>query len=134
MLSRPFVWTYRLANTVLNFEQSDAKRNRDRLIEEVYSECGCLFDRYGGRVVPELSRGSQVNDSAYVVVEVRSLQLRATRDRGFTDWEITAPSSSKSWDGLETVCERYRTEDDRFATPMRILADHMDEIERSLAD
>ena len=85
-------------------------------------------------MVSKLSRGSQGNPSATVVVGDRSLQLRATRDRGFTDWEITASSSGRPWDDLEAVCKRYITEGDRVATPMRILADHLDEIERSLAD
>ncbi len=133
LLTRPFVWFYRIANLIFHLDQRGAASNLKRLTEEVESECDYLFSKYGGRLVPELSNGSPSFDFATVVVEVKSLYLRATRDRGFTDWEITAPASRYPWQPLELVCQRFEPENGRQSSTLRLLVDHLPEIEQLFA-
>jgi hypothetical protein len=133
LLSRPFVWFYRIADLIFDLDKRGAASNLKRLTEEVESECDYLFSKYGGRVVPELSNGSPAMDFATVVVEVKSLHLRATRDRGFTGWEITAPASRYPWQPLELVCQRFAHENGRPSSTFRLLVDHFPEIEQLFA-
>jgi hypothetical protein len=133
LLARPFVWTYRITDRIFDLDKRGAARNLKRLREEVESDCGHLFSKYGGRIVPELSSGSPHFDCASVVVEVRSLQLRASRDRGFTDWEITAAASRYPWQPLGPVCLRFASDNGRPSSTFRLLADHLPEIEQLLA-
>jgi hypothetical protein len=134
LLTRPFVWSYRITDRVFDLDKRGAATNLKRLMEEVESDCGYLFSKYGGRIVPELSSGSPSFDFATVVVEVRSLQLRATRDRGFTEWEITAPASPYPWQPLGLVCQRFASESGRRpSSTFGLLADHLPEIEQLVA-
>jgi hypothetical protein len=134
LLTRPFVWAYRIADLAFDFDKRGAASNLKRLSEEVEFDCGPLFAKYGGRIVPELSSGSPSLDYATVVVEVRSLQLRATLERGYTDWEITAPASPHPWDSLEQVCRRFARNSVRSSSTFQLLVDHLPEIERDYAD
>ena len=131
---RPFIWLYRAADHIFDLDKRGAASNLRRLREEVESECAYLFSKYGGRVVPELSNGSPYFDFASVVVEVRSLQLRATRDRGLTGWEITAPLFRYSWQPLELVCQRFAPENGCPPSTFRLLVDHLPEIEHLFAN
>jgi hypothetical protein len=133
LLTRPFVWFYRIADLIFDLDERGAASNLKRLTEEVESDCDYLFSKYGGRIVPELSSGSPYFDFASVVVEVRSLQLRATRDRGFTNWEITSPASRYPWQPLELVCQRFAPENSRPSSTLRLFVDHLPEIEQLFA-
>jgi hypothetical protein len=130
LLTRPFVWFYRVADLIFDFDKRGAASNLKRLTEEVESECDYLFSKYGGRLVPELSNGYPSFDFASVVVEVRSLQLRATRDRGLTSWEVTAPASRYPWQPLELVCQRFAPEKGSPLSTIQLLVDHLPEIEQ----
>ena len=130
ILSRPFVWTYRIFDRIFGLDQRGAASNLKRLRQEVESDCEGLFSTYGGGVVPELSRGSPRNDFACVVVEVRSLQLRATRDRSYTSWEISSRTSP--WEPLEDLCEKLAPKN-QIHSPWRFLNEHLLEIEQVLA-
>jgi hypothetical protein len=129
LFTRPFVWSYRIADQVFDFGKRGATSNLKRLTEEVESDCDELFRRYGGRILPELSEGSPSMDFATVVVEVRSLQLRASRDRGFTSWQITAPGSRYAWQPLDLVCQQFASNEGLYST-FRLLRDHLPQIER----
>jgi hypothetical protein len=131
LLSRPFVWTYNLLNLVFRLDQRGAASNLKRLKEEVESECADMFSIFGGRIVPELSSGLPYFDFATVVVEVRSLQLKATRDRGFTSWEVSSRTSP--WEPLEIVCQRFAPHNSSPQSPFKLLSDHFSEIEKLLA-
>lgn len=133
LVSRPIVWLYRLANLIFRLDERGAASNLKRLTKEVESDCDYLFSEYGGRIVPELSSGSPSFDFASVVVEVRSLQLRASRDRGFTSWEITSSNSSDPWQSLERVCQRFAPKDGPSPSTFHLLVDHLPEIEQFLA-
>jgi hypothetical protein len=127
-VARPAIWfftrLYRIANRIFDLDKRGAARNLRRLTKEVESECDCLFRKYGARVVPELSSGMSSFDWATVVVEVRSLQLRALRDRGPLTWQITAPTSRYSWQPLEIVCQRFTSENGRPSS-ITVLANHL---------
>lgn len=131
LLSRPFVWTYSLFNQIFRLDQRGAVSNLKRLKEEVESEFGDMFSIFGGRIVPELSSGSPYFDFATVVVEVRSLQLKATRDRGFTSWEVSSRTSP--WQPLEIVCQRFVPHNSSSQSPSKLLREHFFEIEKILA-
>ena len=134
LFTRPFVWSYRVANRVFDFDKRGAVNNLKQLMEEVQSDCDELFRRYGGRIIPELSKGSASFDFATVVVEVRSLQLQATRDRGFTGWKITAPGSRYPWQPLDLVCQRFTALNRGPYSSFQLLRDHLPEIERLFAN
>jgi hypothetical protein len=133
VISRPFVWLYRLANLIFDLDARGAASNLKRLTKEVESDCDFLFSKYGGRIVPELSSGSPSFDFATVVVEVRSLQLRAIRDRGFTSWEVTSSKSPDPWQSLEQVCRRFAPKEGSLPSTFHVLIDHLPEIEYLLA-
>jgi hypothetical protein len=132
LVSRPFVWSYRIADRVFAFDKSGAAANLKRLIEEVKSDCDQVFRAYGGRVLPECSEGSPYMDFATVVVEVRSLQLRASRDRGFTTWQISSPGSRYPWQPLDLVCQQFAP-NERLNSTFRLLRDHLPQIEALFA-
>jgi hypothetical protein len=133
LVSRPFVWLYRITDLIFDLDARGAASNLRRLTKEVESDCDHLFRKYGGRIVPELSGGSPSMDFASVVVEVRSLQLRASRDRGYTSWEITSPESREPWQSLELVCQRFAPMEGFSPSPLSQLADHLPEIEQLFA-
>jgi hypothetical protein len=133
LLAQPFIWLYRAADLIFDLDKRGSARNLRRLREEVESECAYLLSKYGGRVVTELSHGSPSFDFASVVVEVRSLQLRATRDRGVTGWEVTAPASDYPWQPLDLVCQSFSSENGRPPSNLRLLVDHLPEIEQLFA-
>ena len=133
LVSRPFVWLYRLANLLFKLDERGAASNLKRLTKEVESDCDYLFSKYGGRIVPELSSGSPYMDFATVVIEVRSLQLRAIRDRGFTSWEITPSNSRGPWQSLELVCRNFAPKEGFPPSTFHLLVDHLPEIEQLLA-
>ena len=133
LVTRPFVWSYRIADRIFDLDKKAAASNLERLVNEVQSDLGYLFIRYGGRIVPELSSGSPSFDWASVVVEVRSLQLRASRDRGGTAWQITAPASRYPWQPLELVCQRFAPANGRPSSTIGLLVDHLPEIEQLFA-
>jgi hypothetical protein len=126
------VWVYRIANTIFDLDARGAASNLKRLTKEVESDCDYLFSKYGGRIVPELSNGYPSMDFASVVVEVRTLQLRATRDRGWTEWEITSATSRDSWQSLDLVCRKFAPTQGFSPSNMRLLVDHLSEIEQLL--
>jgi hypothetical protein len=133
LFSRPFVWLYAFGNVLFNLDQRGAASNLKRLTKEVESDCDYLFTKYGGRIVPELSSGSPYMDFATVVVAVRSLQLRAIRDRGYTSWEITSSASRDSWQSLERVCRTFAPKLGSPPSTFHLLVDHLPEIEQLLA-
>jgi hypothetical protein len=128
LVSRPFVWSYRIADRVFALHKSGAAANLNQLIEEVKSDCDEVFRTYGGRVLPEVSKGEPYMDFATVVVEVRSIQLRAYRDRGSTTWQITSPGSRYSWQPLDLVCQQFAPTKGLYST-FRLLRDHLPQIE-----
>jgi hypothetical protein len=131
---RLFAWLYRFADSIFHLKEKGAARNLKRLTSETESDCKYLFEMYGGRVVPELSSGSPYFDFASVMVEVRSLWLRATRDRGTTEWEITSRSSGSPWYPLESVCQKFASKDSHLSSTLRVLYDHFLEIEHFFAN
>ena len=66
-------------------------------------------------------------DFATVVVQVGALQLRATRDRGVTGWEIGSSGSQPDWQPLDAVCARYSPE--QSGNAFEILSRHFAAIE-----
>ena len=132
LLSRPFVWSYRAANRIFQLDKRSATRNLKRLKEDVEYDCKDLLQTYGGRILPELSTGSPFMDFASVVIKVRSLQLRATRDRGDTSWEISSRNSS--WQPLDLVCQRFASENIRLISSPQILCEHLPQIEQFLEE
>lgn len=129
LLSKPIVWSYRFISFIFQLDRRGAESNLRRLREEVEIQCADLFARYGGRIVPELSSGLPSFDFASVVVEVRSVLLRATRDRASTDWSITSSTSDLPWQPLESVCKRFAAQSSRYASSFGVLFDHLPEIE-----
>ena len=128
LVSRPFVWSYRIAEGMFALDQRGAAANLKQLIEEVKSDCDEIFRTYGGRVLSEISKGEPSMDFATVVVEVRSLQLRAYRDRGSTTWQIASPGSRYSWQPLDFVCQQFAPNEGLYST-FRLLRDHLPQIE-----
>jgi hypothetical protein len=128
LVSRPFVWSYRIAEGIFALDQRGAAANLKQLIKEVKSDCDEIFRTYGGRVLPEMSKGEPSMDFATVVVEVRSLQLRASRDRGSTTWQITSPGSRYSWQPLDLVCQQLAPNEGLCST-FRLLRDHLPQVE-----
>ena len=132
LVSRPFVWSYRIADRLFALDKRGAAANLSQLIEEVKSDCDEVFRVYGGRVLPAMSKGSPNMDFATVVVEVRSLQLQASRDRGSTTWQITSPGSPYPWQPLDLVCQQFAPNEGVYST-FRLLRDHLPQIEELFA-
>ena len=133
LVSRPIIWSFRVADRILDLEKREAAANQNSLIREVRLDCAEIFKTYGGRVVLELSEGSPSMDFAKVVVEVRSIQLRAFRDRGFTTWQISSPGSRYSWQPLDAVCRRFAPTGEGPYSTFRLLQDHLPQIESLFA-
>jgi hypothetical protein len=111
-IAHPAIWfvtrLYRIADLVFGLDRRGAASNLKRLIKEVESECDYLFSKYDARIVPELSHGMPSFDWATVVVEVRSLQLSASRDRGPITWgdygSLFSLFLATARGGVSTIC------------------------------
>jgi hypothetical protein len=107
-LSAPIVFLYRLVDRTFDLSGRAAKRNLSNLTREVQTKYGFLFSKFGGRILANESSGAPSMDHASLVIEVRSLCLQASRDRGETSWSVCALGSPNSWQQLEIVLNRMR--------------------------
>ncbi len=104
-LFKRIAWLYRQADRVFALNERGANRNLARLVSQVKSEYDFLFSKYGGRILEDESSGAPSMDHAIVVIAVRSLRLRAIRDRGETYWQVTSATKPESWQRFdEAVC------------------------------
>jgi hypothetical protein len=134
LVSRPFVWFYRLGNLIFDFKARGSANNLTRLTQEVESDYGFLFDEFGGKIVPEQSSGNPSFDWAILVIDVKGLLVKAVRDRGFTEWYISLNDSKHPWEPLNQVLERILPDKDANYSMYRALKEHLPDIERTLSD
>jgi hypothetical protein len=118
--------TYRALDSLFDLDRRAADRNLGKLIGYVYARYGFLFERFGGKVVPELSAGDPSMDFATVVIEVKSLYLMAASDRGSIDWSVSTKRSAQGWYPLAVFAPKLKA---GTTDSYRLLSEHLPEIE-----
>src|ERR1700739_685880 len=87
----------------------------------------------GDGVPTRLASDLAFHETLRLVLRCCSLQLQATRDRGFTRWKITAPGSRHPWQPLDLVCQGFAASSKGPYSSFRLLRDHLPEIEQLFA-
>jgi hypothetical protein len=132
----PVIWLfkglYRLGDLLFDLDKRGANSNLARLTREIEGDYDYLFSEFGGHIVPEQASGNPSFDWASVVVELNSVLLRASRDRGYTDWYITAKGSRYRWQPLDPLCRKLATDPGATLSMYRALKDHLPELEKNL--
>jgi len=130
-LFRPIIavckFTYRALDSLFHLDRRAADRNRRKLVRYVYARYAFLFERFGGKVIPELSEGAPTMDFATVVIEVKSLYLMASTDRGSIDWSVSTKQSDRGWCPLAVFAPKLKAS---TTDSYRLLSEHLAEIER----
>ena len=127
-----FRFAYRLADWLFDLDRRAARSNLNGLIRELERDYSFLFFPWGAHVLPEQSHGEPTMDFATVVLELPSIMLRATRDRGNIDWEVSLKSTESPWESLQLIVTRIRPE--ASMTLRHVLENHRAEMEWLLAN
>jgi hypothetical protein len=102
----PLRFLYRGANLIFHLDARGAASNLRELRQEIEEQYGFLFSEHGGRVLDEQSKGHPSFDWASVVIQLDRLYVRASRDRGYTDWYVSPDATSRSWISLGLVLKK----------------------------
>lgn len=131
-LVTPLIWGYRILDRVFGLKRRGAKANLRRLLNEVRKDHGFLLEKLGGQIVDEESEGSPSFDQATVVIRIQSIKVRATRDRGFTDWYVTPGYQPNDWLPLMGVLKQLGFWQTPYSETI-LLARHFDQITQFLS-
>jgi hypothetical protein len=125
-----FSFAYRIANLLFGLDRRAEKRNLQSLIRELERDYSFLFFPVGARVILEQSSGARTMDFATVVLELPSILLRASRDRGFIDWDLSLKSSDSPWEPLNRIVQKLQP--DGSITLRDVIEKRLPEIEQHL--
>jgi hypothetical protein len=125
---------YRLVDSIFDLDQRARDSNLRSLPHDLERDYGFLFTEYKGRILPEHSYAEPSMDQAVVEIEVGTILLRATHDRGYIDWEITSNDSRSHWQSLDQLCRRISPSDTSRYSMYLVLKHNFSAIEKLVTD